>query len=149
MKGAINMAGLAPFNGGNSNLPAKSFEDFYKLLNGFFNPKSLDKVAFKLDVHDSEKEYVVEAELPGTKKDEIKLGMDEGRLTISISRQEAAEDKNKNYLYRERHSSSMSRSVYLPDANEEGIKAKMENGVLRVTVPKQGKSGDARKIEIE
>jgi len=142
------MAGLVPFNK-RSNLANSGFEDFYYLLDDFFTPRSLERSTFKIDVQEEEKQYVIEAELPGVKKEELGLDLDDGRLTISVNHEESVDDKQKNFLHRERRATSMSRAIYLADADAEGVKAKLDNGVLTVTVQKQDKSVAAKKIAIE
>jgi len=143
------MAGLVPFNKRGGNLANSGFEDFYYLLDDFFTPRSLERATFKIDVKDEEKQYIIDAELPGVKKEEIGLDLDEGRLTISVTHDETVEDKQKNFLHRERRASSMSRAVYLADADPEGIKAKLDNGILTISVQKQDKQIASKKIEIE
>jgi len=143
------MAGLVPFNRRNNSLANNGFEDFYYLLDDFFTPRSMERSTFKIDVQEEEKQYVIEAELPGIKKEEVGLDLNDGRLTISVNQEEHTEDKQKNFLHRERRASSMSRAIYLADADIEGIKAKLDNGVLTVTVQKQDKTVTSKKIEIE
>ena len=58
-------------------------------------------------------------------------------------------EENKNYVHKERRFSSMSRSLYLDDAKSTGIKAKLENGVLSIIVPKENKPNKSVKIDIE
>ena len=143
------MAGLVPFNRKNTNLSADGYEDFYNMIEDFFTPKSLERATFKLDVHDTEKEFVIEAELPGVPKDEISLNTNDGVLTISVSRDETKENERKKFLHKERRVTSMSRSIYLKDINAQDVKAKLDNGVLTVTVPKLEKQITDQKIEIE
>jgi len=143
------MAGLVPFNRHGSDLANTGFEDFYYLLDDFFTPRSFERATFKMDVQEEDKQYVIEAELPGVKKEEVSLALEDGRLTISVNRDQTVENKQKNFLHRERRSSSMSRAVYLADADAEGIKAKLDNGVLTVSVQKQDKQITSRKIDIE
>jgi HSP20 family protein len=110
----------------------------------------LARDTFKLDVQDKEKEYLIEAELPGVKKEEITLEMHDGQLMIGIQREEKVDEEKKNYIHKERRYCSMNRSVYLADADTENIKAKLDNGVLEITVPKVEKSvSQKNKIEIE
>ena len=147
------MAGLVPFNRKN-NLPAAGIDDFRNMLDDFFNDtfslrRSFASDTFKLDVQESDREYVIEAELPGVKKDELSLDLSEGRLNITVAREEQSEEKKKHYLHRERRCSSMSRSVYLADAQADGVRAKLDNGVLSITIPKQIKPDNIRKIEID
>jgi HSP20 family protein len=141
------MGGLVPFNH-KSNLN-NMLDDFFSFSDNWFPRRTLMADTFKIDVRESEKEYKIDAEMPGIKKDEISLSLNEGRLTISVSRNEENENENDNYIHRERRFTSMSRSVYLADSNEENISAKLEEGILKITVPKQIKSASNRKIEIQ
>lgn len=75
--------------------------------------------------------------------------MNDGRLTIFVKREEAINEEKKNYIHKERRYCSMSRGIYLVDAQSEGIKAKLDNGVLSITVPKQDKTQNKSRIEIE
>lgn len=148
------MAGLVPFNQNRSILRRRGFEDFYNMLDDFFNDtwlpgRSLLSDSFKIDVKETEKAYTVEAELPGVKKEEIKLELNDGRLSITVQREERTEEENKNYVHRERRFGSMQRSVYLADVKPEGVTAKFRDGLLEVTVPKAEHPDKSRKIEIQ
>jgi HSP20 family protein len=144
------MAGLVPFN----RFRPAGFEDFYNMLDDFFNDtrpirRSLSRDTFKIDVQDNEKEYIIEAELPGVAKDEISLQFNEGKLSIAINKEENIEEEKKNYIHKERRVSSMQRSLYLADAQADEISAKLEEGVLTLTVPKQNKRDSSVKISID
>ena len=148
------MAGLIPFNRKNSDLMKTNFDGFQNMLDDFFADswplsRSLIGDTFKLDVQDNVKEYVVEAELPGVKKNEVNVSLDDGKLKITINRNEDIEDNGKNYIHRERRSSTMTRSIYLADTDPGGIKAKLEEGVLIITVPKVIRPDNSIQIEIE
>ena len=148
------MTGLVPFNRKNTGLLNTGFEDFYNMLDDFFydawpSKKYFARDTFKIDVQENDNEYLVEAELPGVNRDEVNIEMNEGRLNISIQREESINEENKNYVHKERRFSSMSRSLYLDDAKSTGIKAKLENGVLSIIVPKENKPNKSVKIDIE
>lgn len=148
------MAGLVPYNKNRMALRPNGFEDLYNLLDDFFHdsfpaPKNLVKDSFKLDIQENDKEYLVEAELPGIKKEEINVDLNDGRLTISVKREEKIEEQKKNYIHRERRMSSMQRSIYLTDAAEDSITAKLEEGMLKINVPKALKTEKTRKITID
>jgi len=143
------MAGLVPFNRRSGNLSNTGFYDFYNLMDDFFTPRSFERATFRMDVQETEKEYVIEAELPGVKKEDVSLDLNDGLLTISVKKDETVENGDKNYIHRERRFSSMTRSVQLPDTNAEEVKAKLDNGVLTVSVAKQAKQAAVKKIEIE
>ena len=152
------MAGLVPFNRRSNNLTRTGtgigFENFYNMLDDFFGDgmmpnRNLLRDTFKIDIEETEKEYLVEAEMPGVKKEEIDLGVEDDNLCISVNRAEEANKDGKNFIHRERRQTSMSRRIRLADANLAEIKAKLEEGVLVVTIPKQDKTLSSRKIDIE
>ena len=148
------MSGLVPFNRKNKSLVNGDFGDFYNMLDDFFSDnwptnRSLARDTFKVDVQENETQYLIEAELPGIKKDEVNLELNEGRLIISVKREEKINEENKNYIHKERRYSSMSRSIYLADAKQENIKANLDNGVLSITIPKESKQNNSLKIDIE
>lgn len=150
------MAGLVPFNKKKADLLSTGFEDFHNMLDDFFTDgwpfrRSLAADTFKIDVREEEKEYVVEAEIPGAKKEEIDIALEDGRLSISINKEEKVEEKEKNYIHRERRYCSMQRNLLLADAvpSGEGIKATLNDGVLSIHVPKKEKAEQTAKIKIE
>ncbi len=148
------MANMVPFNRKRSALIGSPFYDFQNMFDDFFADgwpmrRSLAGDTFKVDLQDNKKEYIIEAELPGVKKEELSIALDEGRLTISVNKEEKTEEEEKNYVHRERRYSSMSRGMFLRDADNANIKAKLDNGVLTVHVPKKVKSDHSVNIEIE
>ena len=152
------MAALVPFNRRNSNLTRTGtgvgFENFYNMLDDFFGDstmpnRNLLRDTFKIDIEETEKEYLVEAELPGIRKEEIDLNIEEDTLSITVNRSEEANQDGKNYIHRERRMSSMSRRIRLAEANLSEIKAKLEEGILTITIPKAEKVSTLRKINIE
>ncbi len=148
------MAGLVPFNRKNSSILNTGFEDFYNMLDDFFNNKwSTNKLnsrdSFKIDSQEDDKEYIVEANLPGVKKEEINIELNDGKLKISVKRDETINEEKKNYVYKESRYCSMSRSVYLADSKSDGVKAKLDNGILYITIPKEQKANNTKIIEIE
>ncbi|MFA5675884.1 MAG: Hsp20 family protein [Christensenellales bacterium] len=144
------MANLIPVHRG--RLTPTGFEDFYNVLDDFFSDPWTSghrREAFKLDVEQTDEEYLIEAELPGAKKDEISIELTEGTLQISYNREETKDEENKNYIHRERRSVSSRRSIYLGDANAQGIRAKLDGGILKITVPRQQRKDNSRIIDIE
>jgi|ADurb_Gel_03_Slu_FD_contig_123_14009_length_2554_multi_9_in_1_out_2_2 HSP20 family protein len=154
-KELLIMVGLVPFNRKNRDLATRSgLEDFYNVLDDFFSSdwplrRSLAYDTFKVDVQDKGNEYLIEAEMPGLSKEDIKLAMVDGRLTISVTKNESTEEKDKNYIHRERRCVSMSRTIRLEDADSSGIKAKLSNGLLRINVPKEERSRTTIDIDVE
>ena len=150
------MSGLIPFNNKNSNLVPRNagFDDFYNMLDDFFTgsslpTRSLVRDTFKIDVSETDKEYLVEAELPGLKKENINLNVDNECLCISVEQSEEINEDKKNYIHRERRVSSMSRRIQLTGAKLDDIKAKFKDGVLTITILKDKKVENSRKINIE
>ena len=145
---------MIPFNKKNSLSTSGGFGAFYDMLDDFFtNPlstsRNLMNDTFKMDIQDKEDKYLIEADLPGIKKEEIELNLNEGRLTISIKREEKEEKEKENYIHKERRYSSMTRSVYLGDVKDENISAKLEEGVLCIDIPKGEEKEKNKKIPIE
>ncbi len=99
------------------------------------------KDLMKTDVREHEHSFEVDVELPGFKKDEIKLSLESGYLNISVAKtvnNEEKEEKTGKIIRQERYSGAMSRSFYVgDDITEEDIKAKLDNGVLCLTIPKK------------
>jgi HSP20 family molecular chaperone IbpA len=94
----------------------------------------------KTDVHEHDDSYEVDIDLPGFKKDEIKLDLDNGYLSVCASKGLNEEEKNKKgkVIRQERYTGSMQRSFYVGSAvTEEDIKAKFEDGVLKLNIPKK------------
>ena len=147
------MSGLVPFNRKRRSLASRDFDDFgdfYNMVDDFFNwPSKRNFGGFKIDVQEDENKYLVEADLPGVDKNEVNIEINEGNLNISVKREENINEENNNYIHKERRYSSMSRNIYLEDAKSEGIKASLENGVLKITVPKEPKPSNTKKIDID
>ena len=127
-----------------SSWPFGAFDDFFAPL-----ATTDGDLAFKMNVEDAGDKYVVTAELPGVKKDEVDVELNEGRLSISVDKKESDEEKNKNYLQKETSEWQASRGVYLKDAATDGLTAKMDGGVLTVNVPKQAEKSNVTKVAID
>lgn len=96
------------------------------------------KHLMKTDVRELENSYEVAIDLPGFKKEEIKLDLENGYLTVaaakSLDKDETTEEGR--YIRRERYAGSLSRTFYIGDIRPEDVKAKFENGMLILTLPK-------------
>ncbi len=148
------MAGLVPFNKKKSELMNFGIDDFYNALDDFFTDnwpfrKGFAADTFKVDIQEDDKSYFVTADLPGVKKEELSITIDGGKLCISVAREEKTEDEKKNYVHKERRYSSMRRNIMLEDAAADGVTAKLDNGVLSVTVPKKEKQDTSVKVEVK
>ena len=122
------------------NLFDSFMEDFaFPDINRALYGKSA-KNLMKTDVQETEGEFIVDIDLPGFNKDEIKMQLSNGTLTVNASRSLDRDEKSGNgsYLRRERYSGSMSRSFYVGNhVAEEDIHPKYENGILTFHIPKE------------
>ncbi|MFM8917083.1 MAG: Hsp20/alpha crystallin family protein [Bacteroidota bacterium] len=130
-----------------------SFRPFF---NEFFNDRvSLDRLFDgeefpAVNIVEGEKSYEIEVAAPGMKKDDFKIEIENGLLTISAERKEVKKEEQKNYTRQEFYYNSFSRSFTLPEnAKEDGLSAKYEDGMLRLTVAKKAVTvSKAREIEV-
>jgi len=126
-------------------IPKLYFDDS---INSFLEGESSK---MKCDIYEKENKYFVEMDLPGFKKDEIKIECEKGNLIISASKEENdnEDDESRNYIRRERVYNKYSRSFYLGDISEEEISAKFNDGTLTVVVPKKQEVETKKYIDIE
>lgn len=137
---------LTPF----SSLFDEFFNDSFDFLGkDFFQKGTYPKV----DVRDEEKALVLEAEVPGLAKDQIKVELDGGVLRIKGEKKSVDEEKQKNYIHKELKHSAFCRSFQLGDnVDVEKITSKFENGVLEITLPKKTpevKAPEVKQIAIQ
>lgn len=134
----------------NNNLSSRG-DLFDEMFNNFFSdnflPSSYNMNSFKVDVKETDDSYMVEADLPGMKKENIALDYDNNYLTISAKREDNVENKDKdnNYVRRERRYGEFKRTFFIDNINESGIDASFKDGVLNVTLPKLNKGMDTKK----
>ncbi len=108
--------------------------------------------AFKTDITDMGESYLLEADLPGFKKEDIRIELDDKLMTIRAERHSEYEKKDKkgNYLRCERSYGSYARSFDVSSIDAEGIRAEYADGVLKLTMPKKEKKlPTARRLEIQ
>ena len=125
----------------NSLFGENLFDDFF---NDFDRPvralmtRSGERQLMTTDVRENDNSFELDIDLPGFKKDEVKAELKDGYLTVSAVRKDEKEDGQGKYLRRERFYGSCSRSFYVGDAlTQEDIKAKFEDGILKLSVPKK------------
>ena len=107
--------------------------------------------AFSVDVKDEDDKFVLEADLPGVKREGVNIDLNDGVLTISAEwTSEKKEEKGKDYIVNERRSGRASRSFTLENVKEDEISAEYRDGVLRLVMPKITETVRApRRIEIQ
>ena len=102
----------------------------------FFSEK--EKRIMRTDLKEKDGKYYLEIDIPGFDKEDIKIELQDGYLTISAEKDDEREDKHAKYLKRERFSGMCSRSYYVGDnVKEEDIKANFKNGILTIEFPKE------------
>ena len=112
------------------------FDDFFK--DPFF--ESSESSVMKTDIKEKDNSYELEVDIPGYKKEDIKMHMEDGHLIINAKTNNEKDEKDKNgkYIRKERFFGECSRSFYLGnDIKEEDIKANFKNGTLNIEVPKK------------
>ena len=103
----------------------------------------------RTDIKESDDSYTLEVELPGVDKKDIDIDLRDGYLNIAVNKSDKMDEgKKENYIHRER-SFSCSRSYYVGDVDRDAIKAKYDNGILSVTLPKDQPKKPNSRIDIE
>lgn len=126
------------------------FRDFEEMERNFFgNPGSV-LAAFRTDVSDTGEAYKLECELPGFKKEDIQINIENDCLTISAERHSDEEEKKTNFIKRERVYGSFTRSFDVSGVDVDTIDAAYNDGILTITLPKRAELLPvSRKLEIK
>ena len=113
--------------------------------------KTLCQVQRKCDIYEKDGAYNIEMDVPGFNKDEIKIEAKKDYLTITAEKSDEVndEDKDRNYIHRERSYGKYQRSFYLHDLDSDKIDAEFTNGVLKITVHKKDEATEKKYIEIK
>ncbi|EOZ93270.1 Heat shock protein Hsp20 [Indibacter alkaliphilus LW1] len=126
---------------------------FSSMLDRFFNDsigQSVKKFTPAVDIAEDDEKYEIQVSVPGMKKSDFKLEMEDGRLIISGERKMEEKKEGKNYHSVETHYGSFSRSFYLPeDVDGANISAKYEDGLLKLMLPKTEKKANKTTIEVK
>lgn len=138
------------------------FERSIRSMNAFSPFRQLDEMRrslweaeqsvslFRTDVQDLGEAYLLEAELPGFRKEDITVDIEDNRLTIQAQRKQEQEDEKQSYLRRERFYGSFSRSFDLNGIDSSNITASYADGVLSLKLPKEIPAAPAsRRLEIQ
>ena len=118
--------------------------DFWGKKNPLYGKNA--KNIMKTDIREHDTGYELDVDLQGFKKDEINIELENGYLTISAAKglDKDEQDKKGKYIRKERYAGAMQRSFYVGDAvTEEDVKAKFEDGILKLSIPKK----DAKEVE--
>lgn len=122
-------------------LPKRNYylNDYFDMFN---MPYSKEKEYMKTDIYESNNKYILELDLPGIKKDNIRVNYENGYLTVSILKNSLPASPD-TYIRRERFYGQIKRSFYIGIKKESDLKAKYTDGVLTISFPKE----DAAKNE--
>lgn len=145
------MFGIVPFRNNNIQGRASLF-DIDSMFNDFFNEPFMGVVSassIKADIRETENEFIIDAEIPGVNKEDIKLDLKDERLTISVEKTEDKKEEKDNYIRRERRYGSTSRSFSVQNVRQEDVSAKYENGILSIVLPKSEPKKISSRIEIQ
>jgi len=116
----------------------------FDLWDDFFNDPFFSKTQevkhMKTDIIEKDNSYELAIDLPGFDKNDIKISVEDGYLTVSAKKESTEEKKEDNYIRKERFSGECSRSFYIGDEiQSEDVKATFKNGILSLDIPKKDK----------
>lgn len=148
------MANLTRFDPFNEIARFEPFRGFEDLLRDFsLKPARRELEAeprIRMEVTESDNAYTVKAEIPGVKKEDIKVDIDKNQVTISAeSRRESEKKEGANVVHSERYYGQQFRSFTLAhDVDEEKTVAKYQDGVLELNLPKKASNGGGKQIVV-
>ena len=123
--------------------PINVFDDMDSMIHSLFNTdwnfpaRNTQDWSPAVDVKETDKSFVLSADIPGLTKKDVKVCVANGKLTVSGERAFQTDQESDNYHYRERRFGTFDRSFNLPEnVDEEKISASFKNGILNVTIPK-------------
>ncbi len=130
-------------------VPSRTNDLFDDIFDNMFRaPVFGGESLMKTDVHEKDGRYVLDVEIPGYKKEDVKISLYNGTLTVSAEKNETNEEKDAKgrILRQERYSGNCSRSFYVGDAiRETDVQASFDNGILRITIPTAQKKEEEEK----
>ncbi len=141
------MFDLVPFRGRGLRKAGRDdlMDPIFKGLDDIFSPAARQSI-FTSDIKETEKEYILEVDLPGVEKDDIELSYENNHLTVKANRKEELKEEEEDYIRQERHYGELQRSFYVDNVKEEDIKAEFKDGVLKVILPKKKEGVEGKKV---
>ena len=131
-----------------SLLPGKFYlDDFFN--DGFSLMPSAKGLDMKCDIYEKDGNVNIEIDVPGLKKENIKIDVEDGILTVEASKKQESEEKDKNYFRKERSYGMVKRQFNVGNISEEDITAKFNDGVLSISFPKEEPKQNKKFIEIK
>lgn len=146
------MLEMTPFRKGNNDI-ARGDDYFNQFFRNFFGDNfagfmEMNRSPFRVDIRESNDAYLIEAELPGVNKEDINVEYNNNYLTLSAKREDKATNVADNFVRRERYFGELKRSFYVDDIDENKIEASFKEGILRITLYKQSKGTQRKRIDI-
>lgn len=130
-----------------SLLPEKFYlDDFF---DDFVPMSRMPKNDMKCDIYEKSGRIHIDMDVPGFNKDDVKIDLDDGILTIVATKHEEKEDKDKNYYRKERTFGTFKRQFNVGNVNEDSIEAHFNNGVLKINFPKEEQKQSKKFIDIK
>jgi len=150
------MFGLVPFNRRTNDIATRNDPfDLASVFDDFFNDSFMPAFftsshPIKADIRETDKEFIVEADMPGVKKEDIRLDLRDGVLTIAVEQKEQVNEEKENYIRKERRYGSYSRTFHVDGVKQDDISAKYNDGVLTVNLPKaEEQKSKSHRIDIQ
>lgn len=147
------MFDLIPFRKRNEDLFGHMLKSFNDMVESpFLSPFGTGLQPFRTDIREEQSKYLVEAELPGIAKEDIDIQVEGNELIIRAKRNEMTEQKDdtNRIIRQERRSGEFIRRFYVEHIDEDNIKARLENGVLKLDIPKRpGEDHNRKSIQID
>jgi len=132
------MFDLIPSRRSENKMTERSEDPFDALWNSFFNNvREHSEIGVRTDVKEIDDKYIIDAELPGMNKDNIKVEMEDNYLTITANNENYEEEESEGYIRRERRKGSYHRSFYIENIKEDEVEAEYNNGILEISLPKK------------
>ena len=130
-----------------SLLPEKFYlDDFF---DDFVPMSRMPRNDMKCDIYEKGGKVHIEMDIPGFNKEDVKVDLDDGILTIAATKHEDKEEKEKNYYRKERTFGTFKRQFNVGNINEKAIDAKFYNGVLKINFPKEEQKQSKKFIDIK
>ena len=131
------------------NIFEEFFRDFNRLSSPLLSETMIASLLPRLNISEADNKYLIEAELPGVKQNDLELKLDNNILIIKGKTEENNENKERNYFMRERYYGSFQRSLTLPNnTNEDDINATFKDGILNIEITKKLENS-TKKIEVK
>lgn len=128
---------------------------YHSLLEGFFGEDPFDLLpvafrdTFRTDIQETDKEYILEAELPGFKKEDIQIGYSGDTLTIAAEQKGELNTEGDNFIRRERRYGKVQRSFRVENIDPDQIQASYNDGILKIVLPKRQDGTPRKQISIQ